>query len=213
MKKSFTPSNPNNLNQGNLQKKKLGKYESNMRKALAASCGMGIPSTKIQGDAVQKNGVKGVHTSGGFSVLEQTGQSQAGRNYRRSKEKQPNKYLNQNYKGRAISSHEEKLKELKDMPKPNLPKSELDKSVQTAFSNDSLSLPSKTNRFTKAEVRAALKWASDENFKTFEKKEELLKFLSERLPKLKSHQIMALAKAIAFLRTKKKEQALQSLVD
>lgn len=30
------------------EKKKLGKYESNVRKALVASCGAGVPSTKVQ---------------------------------------------------------------------------------------------------------------------------------------------------------------------
>lgn len=35
-------------------KKKLGKYDSNVRKALTASCGMGSPSTRTQGDALQK---------------------------------------------------------------------------------------------------------------------------------------------------------------
>jgi len=34
---------------------KLGKYESNMRKALAASCGLGgTPSTRVQGNAISK---------------------------------------------------------------------------------------------------------------------------------------------------------------
>lgn len=66
--------------------------------------------------------IKGVHTSGGFSGLEEKGQSQAGRSYERSKEPQPNKYLNQLYSGRAKTMHEEKLKELKEMPKPKLPK-------------------------------------------------------------------------------------------
>lgn len=74
--------------------------------------------------------LKGVHHSGGFSGLEEKGQSQAGRNIERAKEPQPNKHLNQLYHGRGKSMHEEKLQELKDMPKPNLPKSEkMDKSA------------------------------------------------------------------------------------
>ena len=76
---------------------------------------------KFMEKSAMKKNQKGVHTSGGFSGLEEKGQSQAGRNYERSKtEKNP--YLKQLYEGRAKATHEEKLQELKDMPKPKLPK-------------------------------------------------------------------------------------------
>lgn len=68
---------------------------------------------------------KGVHTSGGFTGLEEKGQSQAGRNIERAKDKKNPDHLRQLYHDRGKSMHEEKLQELKDMPKPNLPKSEL----------------------------------------------------------------------------------------
>ena|SRR5437899_1577189 len=64
--------------------------------------------------------VKGVHKSGGYSGLEERGQSTAGRNYERSKEKQPNTYLNEGYKNRAIEGHKQVLGEIRSMPKPKL---------------------------------------------------------------------------------------------
>jgi len=71
-----------------------------------------------------KKAQKGVHTSGGFSGLEEKGQSQAGRLIERAKEPQPNKYLSDLYHERGKQMHRDNLKELKEMPKPNLPKSE-----------------------------------------------------------------------------------------
>lgn len=65
---------------------------------------------------------KGVHTSGGFSGLEEKGQSQAGRLVERAKEPQPNKYLSDMYHERGKNMHRDNLKDLKSMPKPNLPK-------------------------------------------------------------------------------------------
>lgn len=64
--------------------------------------------------------IKGVHESGGYSGLEEKGRSTAGRNYERSKEKQPNKYLNEIYKNRAIEGHKNILSEMKEMPNPKL---------------------------------------------------------------------------------------------
>jgi hypothetical protein len=72
--------------------------------------------------------IKGVHTSGGFSGLEETGQSQAGRSIKRAKEPQPNKYLSSLYHERGKQTHRDILNALQNMPKANLPKSEgLDK--------------------------------------------------------------------------------------
>jgi len=73
-------------------------------------------------DRAQHKNIKGVHTSGGFSGLEEKGQSQAGRNIERSKEKQPNEYMADMYHERGKQMHREKLAELKDMPKPKLTK-------------------------------------------------------------------------------------------
>jgi hypothetical protein len=72
--------------------------------------------------------VKGVHTSGGFTGLEEKGQSQAGRNIQRATEPQPNMHMTKLYHERGKEMHREKLAEQRSMPKPNLPKSEeLDK--------------------------------------------------------------------------------------
>lgn len=70
--------------------------------------------------------LKGVHTSGGYTGLEEKGQSQAGRNIERAKEPQQNKYMNEMYHGRGKELHREKLEELRSMPKPKLTKDESD---------------------------------------------------------------------------------------
>lgn len=54
---------------------------------------------------------------------------------------------------------------------------------------------------------------SGENWKTFSKAEELTAFLEEKLPNLNKHQILALAKTVAYLRNKKEEAKLKELLD
>ena len=45
-----------------VKKKRLGKYDSNVRKALTAACGLSSPGTKTQGDALQGESVdKKIH--------------------------------------------------------------------------------------------------------------------------------------------------------
>ncbi len=66
--------------------------------------------------------IKGVHTSGGFSSLEEEGRSQAGNEITSRSPKAGNKYLKQMHHDRGKEMHREKLQELKDMPKPKLPK-------------------------------------------------------------------------------------------
>ena len=95
-------------------KPKLPKSEGELEKAVGGS---------INSKRSEHAKLKGVHTSGGFSGLEEKGQSQAGRNIERSKEPQPNKYLSDLYAGRGKQMHEDKLAELKAMPKPKLTKS------------------------------------------------------------------------------------------
>lgn len=67
---------------------------------------------------------KGVHTSGGFSGLEEEGRSQAGNEITGRAPKAGNKYLKDMHHERGKQMHRDKLQELKEMPKPNLPKSE-----------------------------------------------------------------------------------------
>lgn len=68
--------------------------------------------------------LKGVHTSGGYTGLEETGRSMAGNEIVSRAPKAGNKYLKEMHHGRGVEMHREKLKELQTMPKPNLPKSE-----------------------------------------------------------------------------------------
>ena len=97
-----------------MPKPDLPKSEGELEKAVGGS---------INSKRSEHAKLKGVHTSGGFSGLEEKGQSQAGRNIERSKEPQPNKYLSDLYAGRGKQMHEDKLAELKAMPKPKLTKS------------------------------------------------------------------------------------------
>lgn len=104
-------------------KKKLSKYESNVRKALVASCGAGVPSAKVQDAALQKD-LKGVHTSDvGTGTHSRAGVMAIAGSNKKTPIKSGGK---DRQKQVARQMHSRKLKELKDMPKPNLPKSEVD---------------------------------------------------------------------------------------
>jgi hypothetical protein len=110
------------MSKSEIMKKHIAEYNK-LNKALGGS---------INSRRAAHKDLKGVHTPGGFSGLEEKGQSQAGRNIQRAKEPQPNKHMSDLYHGRGKQMHEDKLAEMKAMPKPNLPKSELDK---TDFTN------------------------------------------------------------------------------
>lgn len=73
-------------------------------------------------DRASHQNIKGVHTSGGFSGLEEEGRSQAGNEITSRAPKAGNKYLKEMHHERGKEMHRDKIKELKAMPKPNLPK-------------------------------------------------------------------------------------------
>lgn len=124
---------------------KLGKYDSNVRKALTAGSGMGAPSTLSQGAALQGE--------------------------------------------------------------------EMDKTIATAFSNDSIVTPSKAGSFKKnKKKKEVLKSLSNEAFDNFTKKEELIDFLIKKLPNNSAEEIMAIAKAVAYTSIKKQEIKLEELM-
>lgn len=103
-------------------KKRLSKYDSNVRKALTASCGMGAPSTKVQGDALQKEDLKGVHNTGiGTGTHSRAGVMTIAGSNKKTPRKPGGK---ERQAGAARQMHARKLQELRNMPKPNLPKSE-----------------------------------------------------------------------------------------
>lgn len=68
-------------------------------------------------------------------------------------------------------------------------------------------------KVAKSEMREAMKTLANQAFDRFEKKEELIAFLSQKLPKLGTKEILALAKAVAYVREKKKEIVLKSLME
>ena len=68
-------------------------------------------------------------------------------------------------------------------------------------------------KIAKSEQRKIMKMLGDQAFDAFEKKEELLEFLAEKLPKLSEQERKALAKAVAYTSEKKKEEALKLLLE
>jgi hypothetical protein len=68
-------------------------------------------------------------------------------------------------------------------------------------------------KIAKSEQRKIMKMLGDQAFDAFEKKEELLQFLAEKLPNLSEKERKAIAKAVAYTNEKKKELALKSLVE
>jgi hypothetical protein len=68
-------------------------------------------------------------------------------------------------------------------------------------------------KIAKTEQRMVMKMLGDQAFEQFEKKEELLAFLAEKLPKLSDRERLAIAKAVAYTNEKKKEAALAALMD
>jgi hypothetical protein len=57
-----------------------------------------------------------------------------------------------------------------------------------------------------------MKSLGNQAFERFEKKEDLIKFLAEKLPNLSEKERLAIAKAVAYTNEKKKELILTSLV-
>jgi hypothetical protein len=68
-------------------------------------------------------------------------------------------------------------------------------------------------KIAKSDQREIMKMLGDRAFEQFEKKEELVAFLTEKLPNLSQKEIKAIAKAVAYTSEKKKEAALASLVE
>lgn len=68
-------------------------------------------------------------------------------------------------------------------------------------------------KIAKSEIREAMKILGNQAFVRFEKKEELLQFLSQKLPNISDKERLAIAKAVAYTNEKKKEAALQSLME
>lgn len=61
-------------------------------------------------------------------------------------------------------------------------------------------------------VQKVYKSISEDNWNTFQKKEELVKFLEEKLPNLSKKEVMAIAKTVAYSIEKKKELKLKELI-
>lgn len=65
---------------------------------------------------------------------------------------------------------------------------------------------------SKEDVVKVCKSISDDNWQSFTKREELVEFLSNRLPNCSDKQILSLAKTVAYLHEKKKEAKLEEVL-
>lgn len=164
--------------------------QSNVRKAIAAGSGMAAPSAKVQGDALQKQTKTGID----MYNQAQTSEEKNAAWLRLTPEAQ--RQVMREAKQRAAERDNKQTK----------------KSIANAFENDQPQVPSKTSRFTKAEKRMALKMLSDQAFENFEKKEELVDFLINKLPDSSAEEILALAKTVAYTSIKKKEIQLENIM-
>lgn len=97
------------------QERGLDKLKKFMEKSTMKKSGKAF-------DRASHKDIKGVHTSGGFSGLEEEGRSQAGNEITSRAPKAGNQYLKEMHHERGKEMHREKIKELKEMPKPKLPK-------------------------------------------------------------------------------------------
>ncbi len=64
---------------------------------------------------------------------------------------------------------------------------------------------------SKEYMKKTMKKISNESFNRMGKKEELIKFLTYKMPKLSKKEILAIAKTVAYVREKKLEKALKGL--
>lgn len=237
------------------KKKKLSKYDSNVRKTLTASCGLGAsPAAKTQGEAVAKSeeqfGKKLGQTRsgqdvfanqlvGGYTNFTPEDHYDASLLHRQAslKTNDPKiKNWHQN-KMRLHQSafHTKRNQELTQKKRPAIP-GNIIPPPQANIKNPNpmtqpvaplapqptkiippspAQLPQKPiipPKMAKSEIKKVMKKLGDEAFNRFEKKEDLLKFLEERLPKLSDRERLAIAKAIAYTHEKKKELILKSLL-
>ena len=111
----------------------------------------------------------------------------------------------------------EKTKQLKKKKKKKLNKfysSNVHKAL--AASCGTGGAPSSLNgmsALSKEHLHRTMKSISDDAFDKMEKKEELVKFLTEKMPKLSKKEILAIAKTVAYVREKKLEKALKDLTE
>jgi len=79
-----------------------------------------------------------------------------------------------------------------------------------ALASEEIVKTKKKLSFTKKEV---MKKLSEDNWKTFAKKEELIDFVCEKFPKIKPNEVLALAKTVAYYNVKKNEQELSKILE
>jgi len=163
-----------NASKAGMKKNKLSKYDSNVRKAIAASCGMGSPSTATNGAALSKDMNSNNNSSGDGLYHIHTD-------------------------GMRVTSKPLSLKQI----------NETHGGVKRLEANGHRVVPFK-GPLNKKEI---LKIVSDENWSSFKKKEELVTFLSEKLPKVSYKEIVALAKTVAYYSIKKKEYELSKMIE
>lgn len=182
------------------KKKKNSKYDSNFRKALTTSCGVGAsPAAKTQGEAVAKSSQPVGKTKSGKDIHPDFKSFRHG-DWSREDHLDAHKMLHETGHKIKTEGHDN------------------DDNMTINHGSNLISSANKhyeaaKTKITKSEIRKAMKVIGDQAFNSFEKKEELLTFLSQKLPNLSKKEIVALAKAVAYVHEKKKEIVLKSLMD
>jgi len=167
-------------------KNKLSKYDSNVRKALTASCGLGAPSTLSGGASLQKENIVKAKEDDGKTP----DRKRANREFRNDR-----KYVKGKLKGTPYTDDKLQAK------------------VDNKLAASEKEPANKLSKSPKTDLKEVMKTISEDSFQRFVKKEELLDFLSKRLPNLDTRQINALAKTVAYVREKKQELKLKKLID
>ena len=112
------------------------------------------------------------------------------------------------FKAASKAHHKRVINEQKQMPKPNLPKSEdMDKSNSTANIKTQMMQSEKTMK-----RKEILKSISQEAFDLFPHKEELLSSIRKTMPEANENEVMAFAKTFAYVALKKQEINMADLV-
>lgn len=114
--------------------------------------------------------------------------------------------------------HAKVLSEQRKMPKPNLPKSDknisnMRKALMAGSGTGSAGTQTGMAALSKESIVKVMKSISDDNWETFAKKEDIIDFLLVKLPNCSGKEILSLAKTVAYLHEKKKEEKLKEVLN
>lgn len=109
------------------------------------------------------------------------------------------------------SAHAICTSSMKKKKKENFYTSNVHKALVAGCAVGTPSSKTGTSALSKNQIRKVFKSLSEDAFSRFEKKEELIKFLTNKLPNSKEVEVNAIAKAVAYVHEKKLEKKLNDL--